>query len=89
MHIYYYGILWQAGVHPELRIVYDRHLIHGATPHTIAQQLAPAVATTTQVNAFCERLLPYMRPQATGWAYEQPVPVGLLIWQAKEHGCGD
>jgi hypothetical protein len=83
MHIYYYGILWQAGVHPELRIVYDSHLIQGETPHAIAQQLAPAAATTAEVNAFCERLLPHMQQQATGWTYAQPVPVGLLIWQVE------
>ena len=84
MHIYYYGVLWQAGVHPELRIVYDRHLIHGATPQAIAQQMAPAAATTAEVNAFCELLTPHLQQAGTGWLYERPVPVGVLIWQNRE-----
>ena len=84
MHIYYYGILWQAGVHPELRIVYDRHLLHGETPQAIARRLVPAAATDTEVAAFCERLLPQMQPCATGWSYAQPTPVGLLIWRKQE-----
>lgn len=87
MHIYYYGILWQAGIHPELRIVYDRHLIEGETPHAIARRLAPTNAAAVEVDAFCERLSPHLQPCATGWFYEQPVPVGLLVWQAKEIGC--
>lgn len=61
MHIYYYGVLWQAGIHPELRIVYDRHLLHGSTPQAIARRLAPATATVREVNAFCERLRPQMQ----------------------------
>lgn len=81
MHIYYYGVLWQAGVHPELRIVYDRHLLYGATPQAIAQQLAPAAATAAEIDAFTESLYPQMEQQATGWCYVRPVPVGLLIWQ--------
>ncbi|MBX3015065.1 MAG: class I SAM-dependent methyltransferase [Caldilineaceae bacterium] len=84
MHIYYYGVLWQAGVHPELQIVYDRHQIRGETPHAIARRLAPAVATAAEVDAFCETLWPQLQQQATGWLYEQPVPVGLLIWQKQE-----
>jgi len=86
MHIYYYGVLWQAGVHPARQIVYDRHLIHGETPHAIARQLTPA--TDTEVNAFCERLRPPMQQQEQCWSYVQPVPVGLLVWQAGEYGCG-
>lgn len=89
MHIYYYGVLWQAGVHPELQIVYDRHLIHGETPQAIARQVAPAVATTVEVEAFCKLLLPQIQQTGTGWMYVQPVPVGLLIWQAKENACGE
>jgi len=81
MHIYYYGVLWQAGIHPELRIVYDHHLIHGDTPHAIAQQLAPAAAKTAEVDAFCNLLAPHLQQCGTGWLYERPVPVGLLIWQ--------
>lgn len=86
MHIYYSGVLWQAGIHPELRIVYDRHLTYGETPHAIARQLTPAAATDTELDAFCERLLPQMQPSTTGWSYVQPTPVGILVWQAKEQG---
>lgn len=84
MHIYYYGVLWQAGVHPELRIVYDRYLLHGATPQAIAQQLAPAAATAAELEAFTESLYPQLEQQATGWRYIRPVPVGLLIWQKQD-----
>lgn len=84
MHIYYYGVLWQAGLHPELQIVYDHHRLHGATPQAIAQQLAPAAATTAEVNAFCELLTPHLQQAGAGWLYERPVPVGLLIWQNRE-----
>ena len=83
MHIYYYGVLWQAGVHPELYIVQDHHLIRGETPQQIARQLAPDCATPTELDAFCIRLLPQMRQTVTGWRYEHPVPVGLLVWQAE------
>jgi len=88
MHLYYYGVLWQAGVHPDLQIVYDRHLLHGSTPQAIARRLAPATATDSEVDAFCERLLPQMQQKEQGWSYAQPVPVGLLVWQAEEYGCG-
>ena len=87
MHIYFYGVLWQAGVHPELRIVYDRHLIHGATPQAIAQQLAPETATAAEISAFTDCLSPQLERQATGWRYVRPVPVGLLIWQKQESSC--
>lgn len=88
MHIYYYGVLWQAGVHPDLQIVYDCHLIRGETPQAIARQLAPEAATDSEMEAFCERLRPQMQQQEQGWSYTQPVPVGLLVWQVEEHGCG-
>lgn len=83
MHIYYYGILWQAGVHPELQIVYDRHRLHSDTPHAIARRLAPASATAAEIDAFCERLLPQMQLGTTGWSYEQPTPVGILVWHVE------
>lgn len=83
MHIYYYGMLWQAGIHPELRIVYDHHLIYGSTPRAIAQQLAPVSAAPGEVDAFCETLVPYLQQQNTGWSYVHPVPVGLLLWQVE------
>lgn len=84
MHIYYYGVLWQAGVHPELRIVYDHHLIYGRTPQAIAQQLAPAAATAAEIAAFTDCLYPQLAQQETGWRYVRPVPVGLLIWQKQD-----
>jgi hypothetical protein len=81
MHLYYYGVLWQAGIHPELRIVYDHHLIHGATPQAIAQQLAPAAATAADITAFTDCLSPELAQRESGWLYVRPVPVGLIIWQ--------
>ncbi len=82
MHIYYYGILWQVGVHPELHIVHDHHLIRGETPQQIARQLAPECATPAELAAFAETLRPQMIQTAEGWCYDHPVPVGLLVWQA-------
>lgn len=83
MHIYYYGVLWQAGVHPELHIVHDYHLVRGETPAQIARQLAPECATSSELDAYCAQLLPQMTQTLTGWCYEHPVPVGLIVWQAE------
>lgn len=81
MHIYYYGILWQAGVHPELHIIHDHHQINGETPLAIARQLAPSTATDDEIEQYCTALSPKMGHSPSGWLYEHPVPVGLLIWQ--------
>lgn len=81
MHIYYYGILWQVGVHPELHIIHDRHQIIGETPLAIARQLAPSGATDDEISTYRDGLLPSMRNVAAGWLYEHSVPVALLIWQ--------
>jgi len=83
MHIYYYGILWQAGIHAELQIATDRHLIEGKTPQLIARQLAPTEATEAEIAHFTEALLPKLQRGEQGWCYEQAVPVALLIWQAE------
>jgi SAM-dependent methyltransferase len=83
MHIYFYGVLWQAGVHPELYIVHDRHLIQGDTPQAIARHLAPACATDAQIEAYCGHLSPQMQPTETGWCYAHHVPVGLLVWHVE------
>ena len=84
MHIYYYGILWQAGVHAELHIVHDRHLVQGATPCAIARQLAPEQATDAEIDLFTAALLPRMIQGQGGWRYEQPVPVGILVWHVSQ-----
>jgi hypothetical protein len=76
-------VLWQAGVHAELQIVHERHLIQGDTPQAIARQLAPACATDAEIDPFCARLLPQMQQIQTGWCYTHPVPVGILVWQVE------
>ena len=81
MHIYYYGILWQAGVHAEIQIVYDRHQLVGESPQQIARKLAPQQATAAALDQFTNVLLPQMIQAQDGWRYEQPVPVALLVWQ--------
>lgn len=83
MHIYYYGVLWQAGIHPELHIIHDHHQIDGDTPLAIARRLAPTHATEAEIEKYCAKLQPQMQQLEHGWRYEQPVPVGLLVWHAE------
>lgn len=80
MHIYYHGVLWQAGVHADLKIVYEQHLLQGETPQAIAQQLAPDEASSQEIADYTALLKPEMISTTSGWQYKRPVPVGLLVW---------
>ncbi len=84
MHIYYYGILWQAGVHAEIQIVYDRPQLVGESPQQIARKLAPQQATAAALNQYTAALSPQLIQAEDGWHYEQPVPVGLLVWHVDQ-----
>ncbi|MEM7800056.1 MAG: class I SAM-dependent methyltransferase [Chloroflexota bacterium] len=81
MHTYYHGILWQAGAHADLKIVYEHHQLEGETPQAIAQQLAPDQASGHEIKSFAEQLAQQMVPTAGGWRYERSIPVGLLVWE--------
>jgi SAM-dependent methyltransferase len=84
LHIYFYGVLWQAGVHADLHIVNERRLLHGPTPATIARALAPQGATDPEIDQLTSLLAPSLAQEQGGWRYEQAMPVGILIWQANQ-----
>lgn len=81
MHIYFHGILWQAGLHADLKIVYEHHRLEGATPQSIVEQMAPDGAHPGDIEACATLLAPQLLATETGWLYRRPVPVGLLVWQ--------
>jgi SAM-dependent methyltransferase len=81
LHIYFHGVLWQAGVHADLRVVTERRRLQGKSPRAIARQLAPDCATKRELAQLAESLTPHLVPESTCWRYDQPVPVGLLVWQ--------
>ncbi len=84
MHLYFHGVFWQAGVHADLVIINERRHLHAPTPLAMAQQLAPAQATTSEIVQLASALTPRLLPSEHGWCYEQLMPVGLSIWQATE-----
>ncbi|MCB0045197.1 MAG: class I SAM-dependent methyltransferase [Caldilineaceae bacterium] len=81
MHLYLYGALWQAGVYPDLRIVYEQNQVTGATPLEVAQALAPANASGSEVEGFCAAITPELEETSSGWRYIRPEPVALIVWQ--------
>lgn len=80
LHIYFYGVLWQAGVHADLQIVHEHRPIVGPTPDDIAKQLAPADAQPDEVATLALALSPLLTEAQGQLCDQQSVPVALLIW---------
>jgi SAM-dependent methyltransferase len=77
------GVLWQLGLRPELRVVYESRFLWVESVEQLAQQLAPTQATPTEKKRFAEALRPLLKPRAEGWHYDFTYPVEILIWQRK------
>ncbi|MEM7333717.1 MAG: class I SAM-dependent methyltransferase [Chloroflexota bacterium] len=86
LHIYFYGILWQAGVHAQMHIVEERKLIHGNSAFEIAAQLAPEGAETSDINTCAGLLTPHLTVNKSGLQYEQLLPVAMIHWERKQTG---
>ena len=78
------GVLWQLGLRPELRIVYESRCLWAESVEQLAHQFAPAQATPTEMKRFAEALRPLLKQGAEGWHYHFTYPIEILIWQRKE-----
>lgn len=80
MHIYFYGVLWQLGIHAELQIVMEHRRVWGKTKMEVVRQIVPESVAGALLDEACARMDPHLISEGDGWSYLQPMPVGVLVW---------
>ncbi len=81
-HLCYLGVLWQLGLHAEVRVVYETRCLEQSTPQDLARLLAPGGASAAELSQFAAALHSLLTPTSQGWQYRFRHPVDILFWRA-------
>lgn len=85
--LFYTGVLWQLGVHPEICVVHETRRIRIESPEAIAGELSPAGAAEADIAQFAIELKPFLKQDAEGWSYVYSHPVDILVLTLDQEGA--